>query len=140
PRLFSYRGPLGQLGPLIFQFMKYPQHIYALLVDNFRHLASTDKMERKIARDTLLGLGLTHLAAGGLIGVALQPIKWSVGLALAAFGDDDEPYDLANALSGETFDRLVRKYAAELFGNAGGEVLSAGLPRALGMDLSDRMS
>src|SRR5690606_10719999 len=116
PRLFSYRGPLGQAGPLVFQFMKYPQHIYALLIDNFRRLVSADRMERSVARKTLLGLGLTHMVAGGVVGVMLQPIKWAVGLIMSAFGDEDEPYTVANALSGETFDRLVREYAAELFG------------------------
>lgn len=140
PRLFSYRGPLGQAGPLVFQFMKYPQHIYALLIDNFRRLVAADRMERSVARKTLLGLGLTHMAAGGVVGVMLQPIKWAVGLIMSAFGDEDEPYTVANALSGETFDRLVREYAAELFGTDIGRILSGGLPHAIGVDLSDRMS
>jgi hypothetical protein len=140
PRLFQARGPLGQMGPLIFQFMKYPQHIYALLIDNFRRAVYSGGMDRKIALKTLAGLFSTHLAAGGVIGAMLQPIKWAIGLAMAAFGDDDEPYTLKNALSGETFDRLIREATAELFGNNLGEIVSAGLPRAAGVDLSNRMS
>lgn len=140
PRLFSARGPLGQAGPLVFQFMKYPQHIYALLIDNFRRAVSSGEIDKKIARKTLLGLFTTHLAAGGLAGAMLQPIKWAIGLTLMALGDDDEPYTLKNALSGTTFDREARKITSELFGNDLGEVLTSGLPRAAGIDVSSRMS
>lgn len=140
PRLFQARGPLGQAGPLVFQFMKYPQHMYALLIDNFRRAVYSGGMDRKIAIKTLAGIFATHLAAGGLMGAMIQPIKWAMGLALAAFGDDDEPYTVANALSGETFDRLVRKATTDLFGTEAGEILSGGLPRAVGVDVSNRMS
>lgn len=140
PRLFQARGPLGQMGPLIFQFMKYPQHMYALLIDNMRRAVYSGGIDRKIALKTLAGLFSTHLAAGGVIGAMLQPIKWAIGLAMAAFGDEDEPYSVKNALSGETFDRMIREATAELFGNEFGEIVSAGLPRAAGIDLSNRMS
>lgn len=140
PRLFQARGPLGQMGPLVFQFMKYPQHMYALLIDNFRRAVYSGGMDRQIALKTLAGLFATHLAAGGIVGAMLQPIKWAIGLTLAAFGDDDEPYTLKNALSGATFDRLIREATAQLFGTDAGEVISAGLPRAAGIDLSNRMS
>ena len=140
PRLFQAQGPLGQAGPLVFQFMKYPQHMYALLIDNFRRAVNSGGMDRKIAIKTLAGVFATHLAAGGLMGAMIQPIKWAMGLALAAFGDDDEPYTVANALSGETFDRLVRKATADMFGTEAGEIISGGLPRAVGVDVSNRMS
>lgn len=140
PRLFQSRGPLGALGPLVFQFMKYPQHMYALLIDNMRRAVYSGGVDRRTALKTLAGIFATHLAAGGVLGAMLQPIKWAIGLTLAAFGDDDEPYTLKNALSGETFDRLIREAATELFGTNLGEVVSAGLPRAAGVDLSSRMS
>lgn len=140
PRLFNARGPLGRMGPLVFQFMKYPQHIYAMLIDNFRRAVWSGGMERKIAIKTLAGVFATHLAAAGTVGAMLQPVKWAIGLALAAFGDDDEPYTLKNALSGDTFDRMMRKAAAQMFGNEIGEIVSQGLPRAAGIDLSNRLS
>lgn len=140
PRLFNARGPLGSMGPLVFQFMKYPQHIYALLIDQFRRAVWSGGLDRKVAIKTLAGLFTTHLAAAGVVGAMLQPIKWAIGLFLAAFGDDDEPYTVANALSGATFDRLVRKGTAEMFGTDFGEILSQGLPRAAGLDLSNRLS
>lgn len=140
PRLFQSRGPLGQMGPLVFQFMKYPQHMYALMVDNFRRAVKSGGIDRQEALQTLVGLFSTHLAAGGLIGAMIQPVKWAIGLAMAAFGDDDEPYTLKNALSGETYDRMVRSITSDLFGNDAGEIISGGLPRAAGLDLSNRMA
>lgn len=140
PRLFGAKGPLGQAGPLVFQFMKYPQHMYALLIDNFRRAVKSGGMDRKIAIKTLSGILATHLAAGGLVGAMIQPIKWAIGLMMAAFGDDDKDYTVANALSGETVDRWIRKATTELFGTEAGEILSAGLPRAVGIDVSNRMS
>lgn len=140
PRLFQSRGPLGAMGPLVFQFMKYPQHMYALMIDNMRRAVASGGLDRKIALKTLGGLFATHLAAGGAIGAMLQPIKWAIGLSLVAFGDEDEPYDIKGALSGATMDRLIREGTAEVFGNDLGEIISGGLPRAVGADLSGRMS
>jgi hypothetical protein len=131
PRLFQAQGPLGSLGPLVFQFMQYPQHMYALLISNMRAAMGDSPEGRKIARKTLAGIFGTHLAAGGVIGMMLQPVKWAFGLAAFLFGDDDEPYD---------FDRSVREVSSELFGTELGEIASNGLPRALGIDLSNRMS
>jgi hypothetical protein len=140
PRLFQSKGPLGPMGPLVFQFMKYPQHMYALLIDNLRRAVHSGGIDRQIALKTLAGIFSTHLAAGGLMGAMVQPIKWAIGLTLAAFGSADEPYDLKNALSGETFDRMIRNATTELFGPAMGEILSGGLPRAVGVDVSNRMA
>lgn len=140
PRLFQARGPLGPWGPLVFQFMKYPQHMYALLIDNFRRAVWGGGLDRQVAIKTLVGLHITHLAAGGVIGAMIQPMKWAIGLFLAAFGDEDEPYTFKNAMSGETFDRLVRELTATLFGTDVGKIISGGLPRLVGADLSNRMS
>lgn len=140
PRLFQARGPLGQMGPLVFQFMKYPQHMYALMIDNFRRAVQRGTLDAQVARRTLFGLFATHLAAGGMLGAMLQPVKWAIGLAMMAFGDDDEPYTFRNAMSGATADKLLREMTTELMGNDLGEIVSGGLPRAAGIDLSNRMS
>ena len=136
PRLFQPGGPLGPLAPLMFQFMQWPQHMYAMLFTNLAKALKGDKEARRI----IANVSATHIAAGGLIGFALQPIKWAVGLAMMALGDDDEPYDLKNTVSGETFDRLAEEGSAILFGTDMGHVLARGLPTAVGTDLSSRMS
>src|SRR5690554_4320882 len=50
PRLFQARGPLGQLGPLMFQFMKYPQHMYALMISNMRQVVKGGAQRRVAAK------------------------------------------------------------------------------------------
>jgi hypothetical protein len=88
----------------------------------------------------LLGLLGTHAAVGGMVGMALQPIKWAFGMVMFAFGDDDEPYTLANAINGRTFDNLITEVGTEAFGSALGAAFSRGLPAAFGADVSSRMS
>jgi hypothetical protein len=138
PRLFQQTGPLGSLGPLVFQFMQYPQHMYALMVSEFLRAVRTGGLSRQMAIETLAGLFITHLAVAGAIGATLQPIKWALGLMFAAFNDDDDRWQ--DVLSGETYDKTFREMAAELFGTDGGLLLSKGIPAALGADVSDRMS
>lgn len=131
PRLFQAQGPLGKYSPLVFQFMQYPQHMYALMLSNLRIALGNSPGGRKIALKTLGGIFATHLAAAGAIGMTLQPVKWAIGLAAFLFGDDDEPFD---------FDRWIREGADELFGTELGAIAAGGLPRAFGVDLSQRMS
>ena len=139
PRLFQPGGPLGKGGPMIFQFMQWPQHMYAMMIKNMHQAVKggTDAQKAE-ARKLLLGLFGTHLAAGGILGAALQPVKWAIGLTMMAFGDEDDT--LANAVSGESFDRAVTRATVELFGSEIGGVLAKGLPTAVGADLSQRMS
>lgn len=140
PRLFQSKGQLGRYAPWVFQFMQYPQHMYAMLIDGMYQLTKGDPEQRRIARRTLAGIFATHLAAGGIIGASLQPIKWAMGLAMMMLGDDDEPYTFANAMSGATFDKMINEAASTMFGSEIGGVISRGLPTAVGTDLSARMS
>ena len=139
PRLFQPGGPLGKFGPAVFQFMQWPQHMYALMIKNFHQsVKGGTPKEKAEARRLLMGLFSTHLAAGGVLGAALQPVKWAFGLLMMAFGEDDDT--LKNAVSGETFDRDVTSAFNALFGSEIGGVLTKGLPTAVGADLSQRMS
>ncbi len=139
PRLFQSGGPLGSAGPMVFQFMQWPQHMYALMIQNFSLMAGPDPIRRKEARKLLAGLFTTHLAAGGILGAALQPVKWAFGLLAMVFGDEGED-TLKGAISGETFDRGTMKLMADMFGSEIAMVLGKGLPTIVGGDLSQRMS
>lgn len=139
PRLFQSGGPLGSAGPVVFQFMQWPQHMYALMIQNFSLMAGPDPVRRKEARKLLAGLFATHLAAGGILGAALQPVKWAFGLLAMVFGDEGED-TLKGAISGETFDRGTTKLLADMFGSEIAMVLTKGLPTIVGGDLSQRMS
>ena len=141
PPLFQPGGPLKWAAPLMFQFMQWPQHMYALLIRNVRaSVKGESKQVRQEALKSLIGLLTTHAAVGGMIGMALQPIKWAFGMLMFAFGDDDEPYTFANAINGRTFDRLVAETTTALLGDTVGRALSHGLPTLIGTDLSARMS
>ena len=140
PPLFQPGGPLKWAAPLMFQFMQWPQHMYALLIRNFKGAMDAGLMTNSEARKSLLGLLGTHAAVGGVTGMALQPIKWALGMVMFAFGDDDEPYTFANAVNGRTFDHMVTETMTELFGQTAGTAVTKGLPTLLGADLSARMS
>lgn len=140
PPLFQAGGPLGGVAPLMFQFMQWPQHMYALMIRNYRGMVDAGVMNKSEARSALLGLLGTHTAVGGMIGMTLQPIKWAVGMVMMAFGDEDEPYTFANMVSGRTFDRLIADASADAFGTTVSTLVSRGAPAALGIDLSTRMS
>jgi hypothetical protein len=126
--------------PLLFQFMQWSQHIYAHMARNFYGAYKAGLMNKSEARSALLGILGTHAAVGGAIGVTLQPIKMAFGMAMLAFGDDDEPYTVKDALSGATFDRTFSGATNDLFGTTVSTALSRGIPAAVGADVSTRMS
>ena len=140
PPLFQPGGPLGGVAPLMFQFMQWPQHMYAHLIRNYRGMVDAGVMNKSEARSALLGLLGTHAAVGGMVGMTLQPIKWAIGFTMMALGDDDEPYTFANAVNGRTADRLMTSTFDDLFGTTAATFLSKGIPAGLGIDLSTRMS
>jgi hypothetical protein len=140
PPLFQAGGPMGGVAPLMFQFMQWPQHMYAHLIRNYRGMVDAGVMNKSEARSALLGLLGTHLAVGGMVGMTLQPIKWAIGFVMMALGDDDEPYTFANAVNGRTADRLMTSTFDDLFGTTAATFLAKGIPAGLGIDLSTRMS
>lgn len=139
PRLFQAEGPMGRMGPIMFQFMKYPQHLYALMVGGILQATRGDANARRTALRMLGGLALTHYTVGGLIGVFPQPLKWVLGMIIMAANDEDDRAQ--DVLSGELFDRTMREWTFDLTGSTDmGRLLSAGVPAALGTDMSSRMS
>ena len=140
PLLFQSKGPLGSYAPLVFQFMQYPQHIYAMMLTNMHAMVKGGLIERKVARRTLLGILGANIAVAGTMGIALQPLKIMVGMTMLAFGADDDETTFAGAMSGEAYEREHRKIAADLFGPKLGHAVSRGVPAALGLDVSDRLA
>lgn len=139
-RLFSANDAAWK--PLVFQFMQYMQHMYVLMFEQVGQIIRNDATgARKRAARILGGMLGSHLIAGGIVGMTIQPVKWAFGLLAMAFGDDDEDNTFRNAVSGETYDRAVAEALAAIFGtNKVSEVLRAGAPRMAGFDLSNRMA
>ncbi len=145
PRAFmAQQGVLGGARAAMTQFMRYPQHVYAMLVQSYVHaLRGSSPEEKAVGYKTLGGILATHLAMAGVLGAAVQPIKWAIGLAAfaaSASGATQQPFSFANAFTGEAYNRLVREATNEMFGSELGGVVAGGLPRALGADVSQRMS
>lgn len=140
PLMFRPDGPLGAMAPLVFQFMQWPQHMYAMYVSNAIKIFKAEGVERKEAAKLLLGLTGTHLAAAGIIGTMLQPVKWAIGLIMLALSDDDDAIEFKDVLSGEAVDRAIQGGISAVAGPTVGEIMARGLPSALGSDMSSRMS
>ena len=138
PRHFmaQSKGLLGGARPLMFQFMKYPQQVYGMMISSgLAALKGKTAAERQVGLKTLSGVLLTHMLAAGAIGASIQPMKWALGGLMAgasALGMTDQPYTVASALSGDTYDHMLRGVANELFGTELGEIISKGLPAAAG--------
>jgi hypothetical protein len=111
--------------------------MYAMMGMNLYKWTKGDKEAKRI----FLNMLATHTLAAGVAGTMFQPIKWAAGLILALFGDDDEPYDASSAVSGQAFDWWFQKNLAAITGSpALAEAATKGIPAALGVDMSKRLS
>lgn len=139
------------LGNLAFQFKIYTQNIYSLLVQNFakalnRKGVYTREQQREGWRTLRNVLGM-HMAMSGLNG--LGPVYWgakmaaamaiSVGTATGLVDKKDKDWKDTDSI----LRAMYRDMGREVFGEEGGQltasVLERGLPRLLGVDLSDRI-
>lgn len=114
----------GNWQRVIFLFKQYGQNMTYTLLRNAYLAAKGDKQ----ALRTLAGMLVMHGTFAGILGLPLVSTLLSAASMLG--GDDDEPWDAEIAL---------RNYLAELLGDDASEVISKGLPRALGIDLSSRV-
>jgi hypothetical protein len=134
------KPPLFQQYPLLFQFMQWSQHIYAMSISNFASAHRQGWLTKSEARSALFGVLGTHAAVGGLIGVTLQPIKMAIGMLGLFLADDDDPVTFQDAVSGEFYERMIERSTNNLFGTEISQIMSRGLGMAVGTDLSTRMS
>lgn len=113
------------LGRLALQFKKYAQKTYFLLGKTVAASLRGDKEAMK----AFAGIMATHATLAGTLGLPLEVIK--VGfIAANLLGVTNSGYD--------DFERWTRELAASALGAEGGQILTRGLPRYLGVDLSGR--
>lgn len=130
PRLATAQGPLGGLAVPMSQFKIYGAHMYTMmanLVHGWTHGATPEA--RREARYALLGILATHGAMAGVFGLIGDPIRW-LGGAYDLVTGADKPHDYQND---------GRRMLADVFGPQAGELISRGLPHALGMDIHRRI-
>ena len=116
---------------LSLQFKKFGQLMYHLLGSNIgKALRNAEPGDRAEAIKVLTGLVATHAAMAGALGLPTEPFKYllmgaqAAGLTTTGWGD---------------VENKVREKAANAFGKTGGEIITRGLPRAIGLDLSSRL-
>ncbi len=134
PRFFRRVG-IVRLPQAITMFKMYGVGVYqlgaALTVDAVSRRGQS-KAERARAASALAGIIAAHTLSAGVIGgIMIEPLRLLMQAWAAAFGDDDEFFDL---------DTMVQNWATEVTGSEmGGRVVSRGVWNALGFDLSSRM-
>lgn len=121
PPIFNH--PVGRIA---LQFKKYAQKTYFLLGKTAYGALHGRPEDMK----AFAGIMATHMVLAGALGLPLEAVKAAflgaqlTGLTTNNYGD---------------FEQGVRRLAAGAAGNVGGEILTRGLPRALGVDLSSRV-
>lgn len=138
-RQLGKKGFLGPVTPIVTQFMSYSaqltEKLYSETVDAIGkqrpgETAEAAAARRKGAQKFMLGHITAVTALAGTMGLPFATAFAAVIERLVdAFDDDEEPYDATAAYRG---------FVADVFGTEVGEVISRGVPRALGFDISAR--
>ncbi|WP_395146957.1 PLxRFG domain-containing protein [Moraxella atlantae] len=114
----------GNWQRVLFLFKQYGQNmVYALARNAYLSLKGDTQ-----AMKALGGMLALHGTFAGVLGLPM--VSTLLAMASALGGDDDEPWDAEIAL---------RNLLADMFGDDMSEVISKGLPRAAGIDLSSRV-
>lgn len=130
-RQMGKAGFLGPVTPLLTQFMQYSvQMVEKLYSETTTAFAGDTPEKRREARVFMAGHLTAVTALAGSLGLPFATVFATVLERLVdAFDDDDEPYDATAAW---------RNFLASVLGKDMGEVVARGLPRAFGLDLSQR--
>ena len=113
------------IGRPLLQFKKYPLKMYSLMGNMMGGIIKGDKQAMK----QFVGLMVTHGMIAGALGMPTEPFKAAL-LAANAFG--------ITGFTPDDYDYAVRQLAARAAGQKGGEIISKGLYRGLGIELSGR--
>lgn len=119
--LFNTKG-----GQVALQFKKFGHKMYYLLGNTMRGALAGDREAQK----QFVGLMVTHAMVAGALGLPLEPFKVAL-MAANMFG--------VTGFTPEDFEDTVRRLAARTFGAKGGELVSKGIWRAAGVEVSGRM-
>ena len=128
-RALGRHGRLGKITPLLTAFQTYAFQVTELLVRmTLDATKAANPDDRARARKEIAGvLGTTSVLAGTL-GI---PFASVISAAIdRVFGSDDDPLDSKSA---------YHYWLASVFGKEIADVIARGVPRALGIDTSNRM-
>jgi inorganic pyrophosphatase len=126
PPVFS-----SPIASIMFQFKKYGHLIYSLLGQQIgKAIRNTNPGDRAEAIKALGFIVGAHMAMAGTVGLPTEPIKLMI-MGANALG--------LTGLTMEDFEEWEREQFASVFGSGAAEVMTHGLGRLAGMDLSGRM-
>ena len=133
-RAFGRNGIAGKVTPIGTAFLHYNfmlmEKLYRELHAGFMGGAQSEE-EKTAARRFLAGHMTAVMVLAGSLGLPGAALMARVIDGMAdALGDDKEPYDVQ---------REWRRFLASTLGPEVGEVLSRGMPRALGIDIANRV-
>ena len=118
-------------GRITFQFKKYGQTVYGMLGHNIgKILRNANPGDRAEGAKALALVAATHVVMAGALGLPTEPIRWLVTAANLAGLTETKWEDV---------EHWERQLMASMFGKTAGELVSRGLPRALGIDVSERI-
>ncbi len=128
-RISTSKGVLGGFAAPLTQFKQYGIHMYGMLAnltkESFTGAPSEAKTE---ARRALAGVLATHALMAGGMSLIADPLRYIGGI-----------YDFAFRGSVHDYQNNVREFLAENLGPTVGELISRGLPHALGIDIHRRV-
>jgi hypothetical protein len=129
--LTSPMGPLKWAGAPLMQFKRYGLHMYAmmgtLVKESMRAGTSAERWE---ARKSLAYLMGTHAMMAGVLGLPTTDAIRYLGGA----------WDLFHGRAPHNYENSMRGAIASVFGKTAGELISRGLPHALGFDVHRRVA
>lgn len=138
-RALGKKGILGPVTPIVTQFMSYSVQMTEKLLSEFAsaigrpragETAAQTAQRAKEARTFILGHLTAITALAGTLGLPFMTVFATVlERTVDAMDDDDDPFDITASYRG---------FLADVLGKDVAEVVSRGLPRAFGFDLSAR--
>lgn len=129
--LTSPSGPIGVWGAPLMQFKRYGLHMYAMMGNLTKEsMRAGTSAERWEARKSLAYLMGSHAMMAGVIGLPTTDAIRYIGGA----------WDLFHGRAPHNYQNDMRAAIANVFGKTAGELISRGLPHALGFDVHRRVS
>ena len=129
-RVGTAQGVFGSLGIPITQFKQYGIHMYTMM-SGLLHasIRGADRATRMEARKAFASILATHALMAGVLTLTGDAVRWAGG-AYDLLTGAPQPHDYEND---------ERRAIASVFGPELGEVVSRGLPHAMGIDIHRRV-
>lgn len=130
PRVLTEKGPLGKATPLAGSFMSYHLGMFEKIFHEAGKAfdSALPAEERKYARRYLAGHATTMALLTGTMGLPFYNLVSGLATKALNLVTDRDDYDVSSA---------YRSFLSDIFSPTVSDVIARGVPRALGIDLSN---